>query len=210
MSKPRNRRRVHWAVYLWPGLAHLWISGSLAGLALAAGFTFLLNLLVLSTVVWPEWLTPGVKAGCAVSAGVIWLAALVETRAELRRIGNRREREEQTPAELRQSGRQVADSRRPEALFSLAQHQYLRADWQSAERTLRSLLRLEKEDAEAHLLLAGVHRRMGRESDALRRLRRLLTRDEAVRWRFEINREIDLLTRAAEPAQNEETPREAA
>ncbi len=211
MTKHREKRRAHWAAYLWPGLPHLWISGSWAGLALAVGFTVLLNVLILTTLVWPEWLAPRVKLACAVSAGLVWVAALVETRNELRRLALQRECQEHQPTgEAEKSAALAPNGSRADALLSLAQRLYLRGEWSDAERSLRALLKLDKEDVEAHLLLASVHRRAGRPADARRRLQRLTTREDADRWRFEVLRELDRLESAAEPEKYEEAPRWAA
>jgi hypothetical protein len=214
VNKHREKRRAHWAAYLWPGLPHLWISGSWAGLALALGFTVLLNVLILTTLVWPEWLAPRVKLACAISAGLVWIAALVETRNELRRLALERESQDQKPPgqtnETEDLETQAVTGGRADALFSLAQKQYLRAEWSDAERSLRSLLKLDKEDVEANLLLASIHRRVGRTSDARRRLQRLTTREDADRWQFEVLRELDWLESTAEPAKYEEAPPAAA
>lgn len=208
MITQRSKRRAHWAAYLWPGLAHLWISGSLAGLALAVAFAFLLNVLVLSTLVWPELLAPRVWTGCALSLSVIWLAALIETRNELRRLAVQSELAGASPVE---PGLAVApELRRTDALLRLAQQSYLRGDWSDAERLIRSILKLDPEDVEAQLLLATVHRRTGRAVDARRRLQRLSTKDDAERWRGEIRRELELLNAAAEPEKTEEPRRQAA
>lgn len=210
MKRP-HRHRVPWAAYLWPGLAHLWIKGSVAGLVLAIGFTFLANVLLLSVVVWPEWLTPRLQLSCGATVVVLWLAALIETRGELRRLALEKESKELNDADP-DDPQPVAPAvdRKPDAQLCLAQRQYLAADWVAAERTLRGLLRNDSDDVEANLLLVGVYRRMGRTADALRRLRRLHTRDAAARWEFEIQREVNLLNRSAGPLQTEETPRQAA
>ncbi|TWT34036.1 hypothetical protein KOR34_38720 [Posidoniimonas corsicana] len=210
MSKPPRRRRAHWLAYLWPGLPHLWISGSLAGLALAVAFTVLLNVLILTTVVWPQWLAPQVQAACGVSVAVLWIAALVETRGELRRLALQRETRQQFAADPDAGLSELSENRRSDALLQLAQRHYLRAEWSDAERVLRTQLKRDAQDADAQLLLADVHRRMGRNADALRRLRRLSTKEEADRWRFEIGREVARLESASEAAQHEEAPRPAA
>lgn len=210
MSKPRRKRRVHWVAYLWPGLPHLWIGGSLAGLTLAIAFTVLLNVLILSVLVWPDWLASQVKLACAISAAAVWVAALVETRAELRRLSEQKENEASSLGDQGEETIGFPEERRTDALLTLAQRQYLRGEWNEAEQTLRTLLRLDKDDPEGNMLLASVHRRMGRTADALRRLRRLSTREDADRWRFEVQREVDLLKPTVEPAKCEETPHRAA
>lgn len=210
MSKPSRRRRAHWLAYLWPGLPHLWVSGSLAGLALAVAFTVLLNVLILTTVVWPQWLAPRVQLACGVSVALLWVAALIETRGELRRLAMQRETEQQIASDPDLESLDPAENRRSDALLRLAQRHYLRAEWSDAERALRQLLKRDPEDSEAQLLLADTHRQMGRPVDALRRLRRLSTKEQADRWRFEVEREIARLESSDEPAQHDEAPRPAA
>lgn len=179
MAKKRHRRHAPWAAYLWPGLAHLWIRGSLAGLLLALAFSVLLNVLILTTVVWPEWLETRLKLACALCAGGLWLAALWETRCELRRIAAEREAEDGvTP---------TAEDTKNDELLRAAQAAYLREEWVEAERALRQAVRRDRRDVEARLWYAGVLRRTARKSQATRRLRRLALLDEARRWRHEID-----------------------
>ena len=49
--------KMHWTAYLWPGLPHLWIRGSWAGLAVAVGFMALANTMLLASFVYREWIT---------------------------------------------------------------------------------------------------------------------------------------------------------
>lgn len=86
--------------------------------------------------------------------------------------------------------------------FSLAQTEYLRGDWISAEAILLHLLKEYPRDIEAQLLLAGVLRRTGRRSAALRRLADMQLQDAAGIWQHEILREIELVQLAAAAAQD--------
>ena len=151
----------------------------------------LLHTVVLATVVWPQWLPPRIVAGCGVTLGLLWLAAVGETRGELRRLA---------AEQSSQAIDEAADSRPPlpdhqettDTLFTTAQNQYLQADWVTTEQTLLELLRLDSEDIEAGLLLATLWRRIGRTRDARRRLRWLARRELAYDWRFEIDAEFNL------------------
>lgn len=225
-------RRVPWAAYLWPGLPHLWNAGSWAGLSLAAGFSVLLNVLILSVFVWPEWLPERVRLACGVTTLVLWVVALVETRNELRRQQLRRESDlradgdtaeanpletnaEENPADRIDTGpprRSASEEQRPalEHLFRHAQHAYLAADWVLAEQHLRRLLRSDRDDIEGLLLLASVWRRCGRVKRARRLVARLARREDAQPWREELIRELEtlenVLARDAKPtAQANET-----
>ena len=106
-AKRPRRRHVHWIAYLWPGLPHLWIRGSVAGLSLALAFSVLLNVLILATLVWPEWLDLRLTFGCGLCAAVLWLAALWETRRELRRIAEARLAEHENHQGTRNNPRSV-------------------------------------------------------------------------------------------------------
>lgn len=187
-KRPRRRRHAHWAAYLWPGLPHLWIEASVAGLALALAFSVLLNVLVLGVLVWPEWLPTRLKLACALCAGVLWLAALWETRGELRRIAARREAEENADGETNEP--EEAASALNDELLREAQRRYLRGDWVAAERDLRRALRRDRRDVEAAIWHATLLLRTGRERAAARRLRRLALLDDAAPWRFEIEQQL--------------------
>ena len=178
---------MHWVAYLWPGLPHLWINGSLAGLSLALAFSVLMNVLILAVLVWPEWLELRLKVACGIGAMLLWLAALWETRGELRRLAVREELREQedetliTPEEtLYPNDQRLRD----------AQRSYLQGDWVTAEQTLRKAVRTDRRDVEASLWYATLLRRTGRLRPAARRLKRLMRLDNAVPWRYEIEQEL--------------------
>lgn len=199
-SRHRRRRRAHWAAYLWPGLPHLWIDGSVAGLVLALAFSVLLNLLILATLVWPEWLDPRLKLSCGLCAGGLWLAALWETRCELRRIAERRE------AEASSAGPTEHEPNTDDDWLRRAQASYLRAEWASAEREIRRALWRNRRDVEAGVWYATLLRRTGRERHARRRLRRLELLDGAAAWRHEIRRELERLDPPTEAMTSEPQP----
>jgi len=195
LPRRRPRRRPHWVAYLWPGLPHLWVRGSIAGLTLALAFSVVLNVLVLATVVWPAWLETRLKFGCAAAAFALWVAALWETRGELRRLAAERESEQanEPPEEIQN---------RDEPLRS-ALGSYLRGDWVDAERTLRRVIRRDRDDFEARLWLVAVLRRAGRVRSAERLLRRVERRDAAAGWRTEVDderRRLEELLETDEPA----------
>ncbi len=186
-----NRRsattRAPWFAYLWPGLPHLWVDGSWAGLALAIAFAALLNLGILGTFVWPELFPPRARLVGAGVLALLWTAALWETRGELRRQAARRDPENPTPDEMAQDQQTKEIAR----LFCEAQTSYLAGDWAATEQLLLDILRIDRDDIECQLMLATLWRRMGRSTDALRRLRRISRLDAALPWQFEIHREIE-------------------
>lgn len=201
MPRRPNSRRMPWAAYLWPGLPHLWNEGSWAGLALAVGFTFLLNTLILATFAWTDWLPERVKLVCGLSTGLLWLLALLETRSELRRQAVRQAAEvEKTSATLTpdtteplqtetEKPSEEYPSKQLDEILSQAQQHYLAADWVRAEQALRQLLRIDRDDIEGQLLLASVYRRSGRVSKANRLISRLSRRQDAEGWSHELQAE---------------------
>lgn len=214
LPRPKPTRRVHWATYLWPGLAHLWIKGSVAGLTLALAFSVLLNVLILGTLVWPAWLETRLKIVCALGAGLLWLAALWETRCELQRIAAKKLREEkkQNEANLSDDSDDQASyqenqtngdpdneaSHPNDDRLAEAQKHYLRSDWVEAEQILRRAIRADRRDVEVRLWFAMLLRRTGRLRQAHRRLDRLELFDAAEAWRFEISEERRLLSQLAQ------------
>ena len=186
MARRKPQRRMHWAAYLWPGLPHLWVRGSLAGLTLALAFSVLLNVLILGLLVWPGWLETRLKFACGAAAALLWLAALYETRQELRRLA----------AEAEEEGADSEATEEPnpnDELLKTAQASYLRGDWPQAERSLRRALRRDRRDPEARLWLATLLQRTGRAKQARRQLARCERLDDAQPLRHEIAAEWALL-----------------
>ncbi|QDV75038.1 hypothetical protein [Botrimarina mediterranea] len=209
MPRRQPRRHLHWAAYLWPGLPHLWVRGSLAGLTLALAFSVLLNVLVLATLVWPAWLESRLKFACGATAVALWLAALWETRGELRRLAAQRKAAESEaidgndPAETDRSKPVPNDSLLNDSLLGEAQTSYLRGDWLTAERKLREAIRRDRDDFEARFWLVSVLRTAGRHRHAQRLLRRVERLDAAVAWRHEITDEHRRLDEFLRPAADE-------
>lgn len=196
LPRRKPRRHLHWAAYLWPGLPHLWVRGSLAGLTLALAFSVLLNVLVLATLVWPAWLESRLKFACAGTAVALWLAALWETRGELRRLAAERQKaDDAEPAETDRTTTVPNDS-----LLREAQTSYLRGDWLTAERRLREAIRRDRDDFEARFWLVSVLRTAGRHRHAERLLRRVERLDAAAAWRHEIADERHRLAELMQPA----------
>lgn len=181
--------KLHWSTYLWPGLPHVRTRGSWAGLALAVGFTSLANALVVAAVVWPRWLPPRVLAGGGVLLAVVWVLAWIDARAEWRRrLAEWASGETGDPVE------------RSDRLFREAQASYLAGDFVAAEQTLARLLKLDRRDAEARLLLATLHRRNGRHDQALKQLDQLDRLETAAAWAVEIAAERRQLNNTTVPA----------
>lgn len=152
----------------------------------------LVNLAIVNLFIWPELLEPRAKWVGGAALAVLWLAALWETRGELRRQAKRRqaELEDRVDPETEREQQQQADADRR---LMAAQQRYLCGDWLAAERLLLELLKSNKHDIEGNLLLANVWRHLGRPKHAARRLKRIARLEAADRWRFEIEQELEKL-----------------
>lgn len=190
MPRPRVRRHLHWAAYLWPGLPHLWMRGSLAGLTLALAFSVVLNVLVLATLVWPAWLESRLKVACAATAFGLWVAALAETRGELRRLAAQRQ------AALLSTPPPTDALTPDDQLLREAQRSYLRGEFRLAEDALRTAIRRDRDDFEARFWLVSVLRAAGRVRQADRLMRRVERLDAARGWRHEIADERERIAEA--------------
>ncbi|MCA9125258.1 MAG: hypothetical protein H6822_01795 [Planctomycetaceae bacterium] len=163
-------------ICLWPGLPRLWIRGDWAALATAVAFGAALNLVLVSSFVWPELLPPSFTLIGWLILGTTWLAAAFQAYRSL-------------PL-LREPPR--VDDR---GLFIQAQAEYLRGHWFEAETLLRQLLRYCSRDVDVLLMLATLYRRTKRYDEAAKQLDRLDRLDEAFKWRWEIVQERDTLRR---------------
>jgi hypothetical protein len=202
---------MHWMAYLWPGFPHLWNRGSWAGLALAVGFTVLLNVLLVATLVWTGWMSHEARQiGFGVLV-VIWALAWLESRADWQRfLAERRvlEREnvgtgsygidEERATEVLATGEQESEEM-SDRIYRDAQRNYLAGDWVRCEQRLRQLLQLDKRDVESQLMLATLWRHLGRTEEAVRQLHELECLEAAAPWSYEISHELDQL--AYEPVE---------
>lgn len=156
-----------------------------------------MNLAIVTLFIWPELVEPRAKWVGGAALLVLWVAALWETRGELRRQAERRRaaEEDRPDPEAERLALQQAEADRQ---LMAAQRSYLAGDWIAAERTLLELIKVNKHDIEAQLLLATLWRHLGRNRHAVRRLARMARLDAAAPWRFEIEQELKLA--AATPA----------
>ena len=184
-------RRASLAIYLWPGLGQLWVEGAWSGLMLACGFACLLNLLLLTSLVWTEWVAPSRRAAGWVALSVFWLVSAGMSwrwRAE-RNAGT--------------AGNSEQD------LFPRALGEYLKGNWYEAESLCRELVREKPRDVEAQLMLATVLRHTGRRAEARERLDDLKRMDDAAQWEWEIANEMERLAEAEDHGPAESEPQAA-
>lgn len=161
----------------WPGLAQAWWRGSWAGLCAAVCFGWSLCVLLIATFIWPDWFYHWVVSLSWFAMLTFWLVTSIRSHWQF--------------GQLQADAGPVAGDGR----FAQAQVEYLRGNWFEAESLLLAILTDTPRDAEAHLLLAGVHRQTRRWSAAFRRLDQLELLDTAARWGFEIRRERQLIER---------------
>jgi len=187
-------RKIPWPLLIWPGLPQLWREGAWGALLLALGAAWLLDVLLLSTLVWHEWLPPVARQLGWVSLIAIWGAWVgVFVHWHRKRVAN-------------------AAANDPEALFRRAQSEYLQGDLFKAEATLQYLLDREPRDAEARLLLATLLRHQQRLDEADNQLKQLSRLETAARWQIEITVERARIKhlRKAKPTKTLDKPNAAA
>jgi len=174
--------RVRWILCLWPGLPQLWLAGTWSGLALSVGFASLLDLLLLTSLLWTEWVEPAFRVAGWTAVAVLWSVSIVTGR--------------------RWSQEQLAQGRRPreEDLFPRALGEYLKGNWYEAEAACKNLLRRVSGDVQARLLLATLLRRTRRWSEAREQLEVLNRLEAAATSEFEIAGERERLAEAEEQA----------
>jgi hypothetical protein len=183
-------RKLPRIAYFWPGLPQLWLRGSWAGLAVAVGFTALVNVLVLATFVFHEWIPREQMLGGYAVVAASWLVGWWRSCA-CRELAGRLVASELSESSL--VGESATDSSAVglasspgEQLFCEAQRVYLRGDWVAAEQLLLKLLKSNDRDAEARLMLATLWRHQGRHREAQRQLDKLSRLEAADRWEHEI------------------------
>ena len=187
---PRDRYDL---LACWPGLLRLWVHGDFTGLVIATAFATLLNLSLLSTFVWTEWLGdvfPRISWPIVIA---VWIASWWLAKRSL--------------GELRNNHGTIArekPNKTGDALFIAAQTEYLRGSWSAAQDILLRQLRFNPRDIESRLLLASVYRR-NRQWDAARRELDQLTRlDDAQRWQDEVCQLAEMISFEASIPDEEE------
>jgi hypothetical protein len=164
---------------VWPGLPWLWLRGSVAGLVLALAFAVVLDMAIMATWIWTEFLDPPIVIGLWAGAAAVWVIATASAATTF-------------PTPLQGGPDAAAD-----ALFAAARDAYLARDWLAAETKLRSLLVVRPTDGEAQLLLGTLLGRVGRRREARAALEALSRSDAGAPWRSAIARELGRIADAA-------------
>jgi tetratricopeptide (TPR) repeat protein len=152
----------------WPGLRNLWYRGDLYSLVISFLFATILNIAILATLVWPEWLAVWFVRSLWVLLAFSGLWSFSVSFFSKTSLQPR------------------LPSVECDNLFEEAQLDYLKGQYYEAEATLHRILASGTEDVEAALLLASVLRRTGRFRQAIDCLGRLERLDSARYWTQEI------------------------
>lgn len=164
-----------WAIYLWPGLPHIWICGSWSALGVAIIAAALVCAAMAGSFGWTELITPALRKALWISLAAVWCAAAIVAAVKLRH----------SPAN--------SDSGSGKNPFALAMELYLKGDYYQAERALKILLDDNIRDIEVRLSLATLLRHTGRFDEASVQLDQLVCFDGAEKWELEIQTERKLL-----------------
>lgn len=167
----------HWAYFCWPGLRPLWTQGAVSGFLLAFGAGLLLNLLLLATFVYSEMLTPQVRGYGWIALAVVWVGSAVGSYGWNRWRHVRRQQFDQND------------------LLATATVEYLKGNWYQAELPLWRLLKIDRRDVDALLMLAAICRHTNRLEEATRQLDELELLERAQKWTAEIALERKLIAR---------------
>jgi len=168
---------TYYLTCLWPGLVEIWWRGRLTALPYAIVFSLLVNIYLVASFIYPDWL-PASVAGLIFWIGVpIWILFVIRDLRNLPAIMNRVE----TP--------EACD------LYKAALAQMLAKQYADAEGSLTDMLGIEPRDPPALLLLAGLYRQTQRFEAASLLLREMSRLEVSDAWWLEIDAEQRRLSR---------------
>lgn len=178
--------RIPRVVFGWPGLPQLWLHGSWAGLALALGFTVLVNVVLVASFVWTEWLNSETVVVGWLAMAVLWGGSWAFSQKRLQAGG-------------------LDTTRSQDDRFREAQQYYLQGDWYKTEESLNRLLGSDVGDVDARLMLATLKRHTGRLDEAKVELDGLQRFEASRKWSEEIRSERDAISRVEGQRKREPT-----
>ena len=196
----------------WPGLAQLWLRGSYPALTGAIGFSLVLNLALISTFIWPALLGDMFPVIAWPTIFLVWLAStwassnLVEQLSAPPKMSSEQERNDFSAENVRlisYDNTSDLDEAPSHTLFNRAQREYLKGHWIEAESLLKQRLNQAERDIEARLLLATLYRHTDKLEVASDQLDQMEKFDDSVHWKFEINRERQLIDQIREDEEQE-------
>ena len=180
--------KMPWMLYLWPGLPQIWRRGAWFGLAMAVGFALLVNLSLMTSLIWSELTSSGMRITSWALVGLVWLASAAASYGWGQAVNTL----EQECSDGRQDPSQPQG---PEVPLSEGLQYYLQKNWFEAERVFRRLLRRNSRDLDARLMLASLLRHTERFEEAKSQLQRLERIEGSRKWDLEIQQEQRLLDR---------------
>ncbi|MGA2797844.1 MAG: hypothetical protein ABSE63_09715, partial [Thermoguttaceae bacterium] len=77
-------RKKPWAIYVWPGLPHIWLRGSWSALGVAIIAAVLICAVMVGSFGWTELITPGLRNTLWASLAVVWCIAAIVSAVKLR------------------------------------------------------------------------------------------------------------------------------
>ncbi len=167
--------KMPWMMYLWPGLPQIWKRGTWLGLGMAVGFAVLVNLSLMTSLIWSELTSSEMRIISWALVGLVWLASAASSYG---------------------CGWDCADQRQgQETPLADGLQYYLQKNWFEAERVFRRLLRRNSRDTEAGLMLASLLRHTERFDEAKVQLQRLALIEGSQKWDLEIRQEQRMLDR---------------
>ncbi len=203
----------------WPGLARLWLRGHGVSLVIAVGFSILLNLALVATFQWPELLGGTFRIiawPIIIVSGVISFFVsqhMIPTWASPPRMTAEEERDEfsrksseSTPCPISEEPADIVvgepSGLSSDTLFNRVQHEYLKGHWNEAETLLNRRIEIAQRDVEARLMLATLLRHTRRPDEATKQLKAIERLDDSIHWRFEIDRERQLISDVKDNQEN--------
>lgn len=158
--------------FIVPGAGHVVLGRIQRGIWLFFWFVFFLNALAIS----PIFASLGARIdprGCAVAAGMIWLYAALDLIRIL--VWRRRKALEEAKREK----------------FLGAFGYYLRGEYARARVKLRAVLKLDRDDPDAHFHIGMTYKREGMPRLAKKHFRKALVLDPWRKWQKEVDRELN-------------------
>lgn len=166
----------------WPGLPGLWFRGQWASVVVAFGFSILLNLALVSSFLWRDSLG---ETFPLVAWPVIFSVWTFSAFVAYRRLPD---------LMAVPTSKKVATELHPDTLFIQAQGEYLKGHWEEAKGLLVRQIQRNPRDVESRLLLATLFRHTKELESAKIELAEMQKFDESIEWKFEVDRERELLT----------------
>lgn len=168
---PRTTKLAACIGFLLPGVGHVVLGRISRGLWLFVWFALFANAIAMAPVITA--LGPRVDPrGPAVAAGIVWLYAALDL---LRILVWRR--------------RKALEERKRERFLSAFGY-YLRGEYARARARLRSVLRIDRDDPDAHFHIGMTYKREGMPRLAKKHFRKALSLDPWRKWQEEVAREL--------------------